>query len=261
MAAVFVASVATYRGVSEDTVLEQYGQGGVMVGQRATDAGLADRLGSYESLLAEMSERGRKAANRPFGATSARTGKEDVSMPTMWDKFVALMKGTDADADADGPAPSGDGDAKALRAEVQALRNEREQREKTKTTERLEELSARAETFVAQQVNDKRILPGEVEALTGDLIQAAEDDILNPLASGSRFERKQKQVLARPQHVLCEELAEAGVRPEGTVVLLPKLKQPEPGKPSGPLDAKRRKELMAHTPLGKAVLAGEKGGK
>lgn len=54
LAQVFIDSVAGYRGVDPETVIEKFGQGGVFVGQAAVDAGLADRLGSLESLIAEL---------------------------------------------------------------------------------------------------------------------------------------------------------------------------------------------------------------
>lgn len=54
LAQVFIEAVAGYRGVDPETVIEQFGQGGVFVGQAAVDAGLADRLGSLESLIAEL---------------------------------------------------------------------------------------------------------------------------------------------------------------------------------------------------------------
>jgi hypothetical protein len=49
LAQVFVEKVARNRGVSTDTVLKDFGQGDVMVGQAAIDAGLADRLDSFEA--------------------------------------------------------------------------------------------------------------------------------------------------------------------------------------------------------------------
>lgn len=53
IAAVFVASVALHRGISEAKVVADYGQGGVFVGRAAVAAGLADRLGSFEQVLTE----------------------------------------------------------------------------------------------------------------------------------------------------------------------------------------------------------------
>ncbi len=53
LAAVFVRDVARYRAVEESAVLEDYGAGGVMVGEHAVAAGLADGLGSFEALVSE----------------------------------------------------------------------------------------------------------------------------------------------------------------------------------------------------------------
>jgi ClpP class serine protease len=54
LAAVFVDRVARNRGVDLDMVLEDFGRGDVMVGARAVAAGLADELGDFETVLAEM---------------------------------------------------------------------------------------------------------------------------------------------------------------------------------------------------------------
>lgn len=54
LAGIFVAKVAAYRGVTVDKVLTDYGRGGVLIGAGAVAAGLADRVGSFEGILAEM---------------------------------------------------------------------------------------------------------------------------------------------------------------------------------------------------------------
>ena len=51
LAGVFIATVAKNRGVSENKVISEFGQGGLLMGQSAVKAGLADRLGSLESLI------------------------------------------------------------------------------------------------------------------------------------------------------------------------------------------------------------------
>lgn len=51
LAQVFVDAMAQYRGVSVDTVLSDFGQGGVLVGADAVKAGMADRVGSLEAVL------------------------------------------------------------------------------------------------------------------------------------------------------------------------------------------------------------------
>lgn len=67
---VFVEAVARNRGVATETVLNDYGKGGIFVGQAAVDAGLADGLGTFESVLAELSagKGGKQSAARTMGA-------------------------------------------------------------------------------------------------------------------------------------------------------------------------------------------------
>lgn len=60
MAEVFVADVARNRGVGIETVLSDFGAGGIFVGKAAVVAGLADAIGSFESVLAELSTAGRR---------------------------------------------------------------------------------------------------------------------------------------------------------------------------------------------------------
>lgn len=63
-AAVFVADVAANRGISEDQVLADFGQGDIFIGQRAVDQGLADALGSFEGTLAELAQIARRAPHQ-----------------------------------------------------------------------------------------------------------------------------------------------------------------------------------------------------
>ncbi len=55
MADVFVSTIARNRDVTADHVLEHYGGGDVMIGTHAVNAGLADRIGSLERLITELS--------------------------------------------------------------------------------------------------------------------------------------------------------------------------------------------------------------
>ena len=55
MADVFVEAVAKYRGVASSHVQNHYGSGDVFIGDAAVKQGLADRIGSFEKLLSELS--------------------------------------------------------------------------------------------------------------------------------------------------------------------------------------------------------------
>ena len=56
IASVFVEKVARNRGVPADDVLGKFGQGDILVGKAAVDVGMADRLGSFESLLSDATD-------------------------------------------------------------------------------------------------------------------------------------------------------------------------------------------------------------
>ena len=52
----FIADIARGRGISTETVIEKFGQGGVKVGSDAIAAGMADRIGSYDIALKRMQQ-------------------------------------------------------------------------------------------------------------------------------------------------------------------------------------------------------------
>jgi signal peptide peptidase SppA len=56
LAQVMVEAIARNRGIPVEQLLADYGQGWVLVGQRAVEAGLADRIATYEELHAELEE-------------------------------------------------------------------------------------------------------------------------------------------------------------------------------------------------------------
>lgn len=76
IADVFIRHVASNRGVSAEHVLEHFGQGGILVGQAAVRAGLADGLGSLESVIAGLagtSVRGNTMRKTTEAAPAAQT--------------------------------------------------------------------------------------------------------------------------------------------------------------------------------------------
>lgn len=83
LAAVFVSDMAEARDTDVETVLADFGQGGVMVGQEAVDAGMADRVSTLENLITELSSRGASSSpSRPTLAGGPHTpGKGATAMP------------------------------------------------------------------------------------------------------------------------------------------------------------------------------------
>ncbi|KRG65811.1 hypothetical protein ABB27_14680 [Stenotrophomonas terrae] len=93
LAEVFVSAVAKNRSVTADTVLADFGKGGVLVGASAVKAGMADRIGSLESVIAELAGSASKSTrNKPMGNT-----KGQVTVSTTDDLRKALAAGHSAD--------------------------------------------------------------------------------------------------------------------------------------------------------------------
>ena len=66
LAAVFVTRVASLRGVPESKVLTDFGRGGLLIGEKAVAAGMADAVGTLEGVIAGNSN------------TPMRTGDSDL---------------------------------------------------------------------------------------------------------------------------------------------------------------------------------------
>lgn len=73
--AVFLADVAAGRRVSVERVRESFGRGGMVPAARAVEVGMADRIGTLESVLSESSRRtgGRTGRSRALAAAEFET--------------------------------------------------------------------------------------------------------------------------------------------------------------------------------------------
>lgn len=56
LADIFIDRVARNMNVSRETVMNDFGKGGVLIGQRAVDVGMAHRLGSLEGVISELKQ-------------------------------------------------------------------------------------------------------------------------------------------------------------------------------------------------------------
>lgn len=79
MASVFVSAVAALRGVPEEKVLNDFGRGGLLIGDKARAAGMADRVGHIEELI----------TGQQFIRRSGRAGKQRMSARQQFDAEVA----------------------------------------------------------------------------------------------------------------------------------------------------------------------------
>lgn len=69
--AVFIAALAKHRGVDEAKVIKDFGAGGVEIGANAVKLGMADSVGSFESVFSELTQSGKaRRKTQPKGAIS-----------------------------------------------------------------------------------------------------------------------------------------------------------------------------------------------
>lgn len=87
LADVFLAKVARNRGIPREEVNDRFRQGGIATGALAVEAGMADRLGSLESLIAEL------AGSSPASSSTRRISMKTVR--TTAELQAALEAGTD----------------------------------------------------------------------------------------------------------------------------------------------------------------------
>lgn len=150
LADVFIDAVARNRGVSREKVLNDFGAGDVFVGQHAVDAGLADRVATFEAVISELVRS--VGSDRLSVATAAAMDVSPV-------KQEGTMPGT-SQAPAADSAPAMTWNkaketfAKELEAELQAARAEGAKAER----ERILAIQALAvegaEAVIAECVND-----------------------------------------------------------------------------------------------------------
>lgn len=238
LAEVFISTVATNRGVSEEKVLSDFGQGGVLVGRRAVEAGLADRLGSFESTLNELAMG--KVKRKPKATPAAVAEDTEMAEKGLKERILAAL-GMEAEASAEATASASIEAAEAARAKVEADNKALRERLATESAARIE---AEFSAFSAAQVAAGKLFPAEVAKLKESYLQAAADDLASPLAAGSRVATLTAQVEARPKHKLFEERVQA----DGET----KLEVDAVDEKS--LTPEREKKLLEMTSVGQAAL-------
>jgi ClpP class serine protease len=249
-AAVFISAVARNRNTTDETVLREYGQGGVMVGRVAVAAGLADRLGSFEATLADIRQVAiqRKQQQR---SRLAATEDERMKVSDMWRGFFKAAKDEGIEIEPEEtevvttaqatPAQAQSADTRD--AELQALRERIAKQE-------AQQIQVAAAAFADGAIRDRRAMPAERDTLVRLYTAAAQDDARNPWPvptdageAPSRVALLEADIATRPQHTLLQErvsVGQGGVLETGT-------------KPEG-LSEERRRQLLAMSPTGQAVL-------
>jgi hypothetical protein len=184
LAAVFIEDVARFRAVSEETVLSDFGRGGVLVGARAVTAGLADGLGSFEGVLAELCERTQATA---AGGGPYYPSSQETNMAVQDTKPAATSEPPTP------PAITAESVAADHPAVAEALRLEGATRERERILG-IEDLAIEGhETLIAECKADPACT---VEAAAVRVVKAAKEKPAAPPAAGSDGGKKHLSVLA-----------------------------------------------------------------
>ena len=227
LAEVFIAAVAEYRDTTPEKVASDFGQGGVLVGQKAVDAGMADRVGSFESVLEELAAHGRPGVPGRAGASANGPAAEGnklmfgFSFKPKADGSIAVEPlASEADNAAaritaaeplKPAAPSAE--AQAAAAQIEAMR-----REMTQLNARL--IATKADGWYNALFASRLIVPAEKADAVAAYTQAAIDDAVSPLADGkTRVSLVEGIFKARTPHTLTREQLGAGAA--GAIVLPP----------------------------------------
>lgn len=117
IADVFISTIAENRGVSEKTVKSDFGKGGVLVGQKAIAAGMADRLGSFEELMVENNDIIEGDSSMKLTIATLKADHKDV-----YDEVVASVKTSDT-GDKDASLEASQKALTSAEAEVEDLKS------------------------------------------------------------------------------------------------------------------------------------------
>lgn len=210
MEKVFIQSVAKGRNVSVEKVKADFGKGSVMAGHLAVKAGMADEVGSLDSVIKNITKNSNK--NR-----AANAGAEGEITMGIKDEFVAFAQKlgfkvqetseTETDdetvAQSEGDKPVQETSAVDASAELKRVKAELE-------AEKQQRLQNEAEAFVSAEITAGRLSPAEKDAFLANYLQAAADDKSSPLATGSRVENLKTAQGKRPASGLTEEVLQPG---------------------------------------------------
>jgi signal peptide peptidase SppA len=256
LAQVFVDAVALHRNTTVEDVLDNYGQGGVFVGQQALDAGMVDAIGSYESTIAIMSEL-TKSQNK-----NIQEVKKEAKSMSFREDLMAFLQGHANDDETPvatnivpvTPVAANNSTTSIDTNAQEQLRSVQEENRRL----RLERYQAEATGFADTLIASNQAFPAEREPIIKLFVQASFDDQTFGASSDtgtSRIEMLKAVMAVRPKHVLTAEQLGPALREFASVNAAPKAVDP-----NTPLDEDQMAEMLSKTDLGREVLASIKNG-
>jgi ClpP class serine protease len=260
LAEVFVSTVARNRGVSAETVQNEFGRGGIIVGEKAVAAGLADSIGSFESLIADLQAGMTPKKRRKMAAHAAEQEEIDMSkFETLKGRLMAILASeNDAELakastepedpdteEAETEEPAEEGDEKEAARASGAIESENRKLREDLAIARAQQTRKDIESFLDASLGAGKILPAESASLRDLMLQAAQDDLISPMATGTRLDQMKSAISARQAHGLFEEKIVDG---RHKVLKADENNQTE-------LSDERKRELLQATPAGRAAIS------
>lgn len=281
LADIFISDVAQFRGITENTVLEKYGQGKVIVGPRAKALGLIDKIGTLSSVVEDVAKEAQSGSYRQIKkrkvsaeaeALLSFTNEEylDMGLKDLVKKFTAsnetVLEDENDEQALSNPATDESEEAVAGNDEGQVKAKPgtpvitREQYE--------EQFSDAAELFATQMTYDNRIFPAQQAHAASDLLIAKIDDARylgkvgfvnaeGEIVEGTREDAIRARYNAMPKHSMTKK-AIAGVKEGSIAAHVLAAEDKEDAKANGPIDPNRRQELLSLTQQGRQALAQNK---
>ncbi|HEX8653101.1 MAG TPA: S49 family peptidase [Pyrinomonadaceae bacterium] len=220
LAAVFVECMARNRGVTPGTVINDFGGGALLVGEQAVDAGLADRVGSYEQVLSELQAEVASGARAPRPQKrmhASLSGNGEKTMAESKDKNWLRRLLSSLSEDERQEATAALSESAEESEDVRQLRERAARYEVRAKEERIEA----AKKFAGEQVVAKAIFPRTMEKLEALCVALAEaDDKLSLTGSASLMAQVKAIFADLPKHNLTKEMAASDL-PKGSVALNP----------------------------------------
>lgn len=259
MTEVFINRVARNRGITPAQVMAP--RGGLLVGQKAIDAHLADAFASEEQAIQDLQAIGRGARRWP--GMNIRQQEESMKISDIFGGFLKAAKEQGLEIDAETPAlapPAAQTQQEAATTAAaaatqdtspatEAMAKRIAELEQRLAAQRTEQIGRDAATFAQTAIRERHAVPAEHDTLVQLYLAAAQDDQAAPWPAptekdrpASRVALLTRQIAARPPHALSAEAIPAG--PGGVLADGAETRMSEG----------RRQALLAMTPLGHAAI-------
>lgn len=276
----FAKDVARNRGTTFKQVTESYGKGKVLVGPRAKEHGLIDRLGTLNQVIDEMI-RDTKPVSRSANRNRIETEPEDnsegaFSIDESEEEFMGFadvfkkmtnFRAKEKVADeSENVVQAGESEDE----ETNPAAQEDQKEEQKPTREELEEqFTDAAENFAIKLVADNRIYPAQQDQAFVEFVNAKIDDALyggaismidadGNLTTGTREASVVSKYQAMPKHTLTERRLKAVKEGELAGKIL--IEAPADKEIERPLTEEEKDSLLALTSDGQTAINLRKAG-